>query len=785
MKTPSCLNALFAVSAAAVAASASLSAQTIWDAGGGSDTSITLNTNWNNNLLPANDGTASVQFGSGGSQATFNSDYFFRDITLNRGGTFALNSTGGNLILRSANSSSTYALTMSSGATQDQTINAPIRIDTNNADANKLFVIRNNNTTRTLDLNGDIARSTASSTDFQMRYEGVAGSVTRVDGSISNMTTLQQSGGVWAGSLIFGGSRSMGSTNINIASTAAGVGAPAATASLVLGESPADVQTWGNLTLNNAMKVRVGGGVSVGTVAVGGNATAAETRILGYSASTSSLSISAGTISANATIGGAGTHENNLALVKTTTGTLAINGSNTYTGGTTIENGGGSGSFAIALGANDALGTGPLLIGNENTGGNGARLRLNGFNQSVSALSSGNTTNARVIENFGASNSLLTVNQSSNTTYAGVLRDRSTGATGATGNLGLTKSGAGVLTLSAPGSTYTGATILSGGVLEVASIGTAGVARTVSTTTGSNIVTVDDTTGLTVGMTFSAATLPAGFTITSIDSPTQITINTSSNIATGSGVSAIFGVNSSIGMATSAASNLVFDGGNLRYTGGTASTNRNFTINGTNTAGFDIANLATVLTISGAASSGTGSLEKLGAGTLILTGSNSFSGATTVSTGTLLVGTTGALGIGGVSVASDATIGGDGVISGSLNLLAGSNFQFSLTETLTVNGASVTFGGFGVENLTGLNSSVAAGTYTLIDGSATINTANLANLGVGNAYDLGSGVSAYFEVGSLNLVVVPEPGTAGLIAAGALATLALRRRHRRSSHTVR
>lgn len=763
-----------------VAPHPTLLAQTVWDAGGAGNSSINLNTNWNSDTLPANDGTAAVQFGTGGSLATFNVDYFFNNVTLNRVSSFTLNSTGGNLILRSSNSGSTYTLTMSAGANSTQTINAPLRIDTNNADANKLFVIRNNqgNATNVLDINGDLARSTASSTDFQIRYEGVANSVTRFDGAISNASELRQASGVWAGTLIFGGSRTMGTTNINIATTAAGVGTPSSAAALVLGESPADVQAWGNLTLNNAMKVRIGGNVSVGTVAIGGNATAAETRVVGYSASTSSLSISAGTVSANATIGGGGLHENNLALVKTSTGTLSLNGTNTYAGGTTIENGGGSGSFAIALGANNALGTGPLLVGNENTGANGARLRMNGFQQTVSALSSGNTANARVIENFGSANSVLTVAQAADTTYAGVLRDRSTGAAGATGTLGLTKSGAGILTLSASGSTYTGVTTLSEGTLSVSSLGSAGVARTISTTAGSAVVAVDDTTGLTVGMTFAAATLPAGASIVSIDSPTQITLNTSANIATGAGVAAVFGVNSSIGMATAAASNLVFGGGTLRYVGGNASTNRNFTITGTNTARVDVENAATTLTLSGAAASGTGNFEKSGAGTLVMSGSNSFSGLTTVSAGTLLVGTTGSLGTGGVTVASGATFGGGGVLSGNLSMLSGSFFRFSLTETLTVNGAEVTFGNFGVANLVGLNNLVAPGTYALISGSATINTSNLANLGAGNAYDLGDGKSAYFQLGSLDLVVVPEPHPAALIGVSALLFAGLRRMRR-------
>jgi hypothetical protein len=71
---------------------------------------------------------------------------------------------------------------------------------------------------------------------------------------------------------------------------------------------------------------------------------------------------------------------------------------------------------------------------------------------------------------------------------------------------------------------------------------------------------------------------------------------------------------------------------------------------------------------------------------------------------------------------------------------------FSLTDTLTVNGSSVSFDGFSIANLAGFDNSVPVGTYFLLDGAATVNTANLANLGVANAFLMGdTGKQAYFE----------------------------------------
>jgi hypothetical protein len=66
-------------------------------------------------------------------------------------------------------------------------------------------------------------------------------------------------------------------------------------------------------------------------------------------------------------------------------------------------------------------------------------------------------------------------------------------------------------------------------------------------------------------------------------------------------------------------------------------------------------------------------------------------------------------------------------------------------------------------------------TYTLIDGAATIDFTNVANLGLANAVSIGEGKSAYFESGSLNLVVIPEPSAALLGGLGML--VLLRRRH--------
>ncbi|MCC5848652.1 MAG: PEP-CTERM sorting domain-containing protein [Verrucomicrobia bacterium] len=79
---------------------------------------------------------------------------------------------------------------------------------------------------------------------------------------------------------------------------------------------------------------------------------------------------------------------------------------------------------------------------------------------------------------------------------------------------------------------------------------------------------------------------------------------------------------------------------------------------------------------------------------------------------------------------------------------------------LLVSGAVQLDSSFGVGSLLGVDSSLAEGIYTLIDGTATdFSLLGIQNWGVENAYDLGDGKSAYFSQGSLQLTVIPEPGT--------------------------
>jgi hypothetical protein len=156
---------------------------------------------------------------------------------------------------------------------------------------------------------------------------------------------------------------------------------------------------------------------------------------------------------------------------------------------------------------------------------------------------------------------------------------------------------------------------------------------------------------------------------------------------------------------------------------------------------------------------------------LTLTGNSSaFTGNAAVDAGTLLVKNT--FGATNVSVGASGLIGGNSTISGDLDFAAGGKIVFSATDTLTV-GGTVTFDGFSVADVYGLDGTVADGIYTLIDG--TVDFANVSNVGIGNAYSIGGGKSAYFQSGSLDLVVIPEPSTITLFMISCAGALLIRR----------
>ncbi|MET0876411.1 MAG: autotransporter domain-containing protein, partial [Tardiphaga sp.] len=184
---------------------------------------------------------------------------------------------------------------------------------------------------------------------------------------------------------------------------------------------------------------------------------------------------------------------------------------------------------------------------------------------------------------------------------------------------------------------------------------------------------------------------------------------------------------------------LTFNGGLLEVTGtGFTSTARTIAWDAGG-GGFDIADAANTFTLAQILT-GNGGLTKAGAGTLLLTAINSYTGATTITGGTLRQGVAGALGAtGAVTIASGATLD-LGSFNTSIGSLAGAG-NLTLGGTLTAGGdnTSTTFSGgisgtggltktgTGRLNLTGTSSYSGA---TSLDGGTLSVNGSIANSAV-------------------------------------------------------
>ena len=135
-------------------------------------------------------------------------------------------------------------------------------------------------------------------------------------------------------------------------------------------------------------------------------------------------------------------------LIISGTGTLTLTGVNTFTGGTIVSSG------SLRIGSANALGStaGTLAV-------NGGTLDLNGHSVAVGLLS-GN--NGGVITTTSSAALVFTGSSASDGVYGGTIQN-------GVGTLGLTKQGAGTLTLTGS-NTYLGMTTVEGGVLSASNL---------------------------------------------------------------------------------------------------------------------------------------------------------------------------------------------------------------------------------------------------------------------------------------------------------------------------
>jgi autotransporter-associated beta strand protein len=187
------------------------------------------------------------------------------------------------------------------------------------------------------------------------------------------------------------------------------------------------------------------------------------------------------------------------AIVKEGLGTLVLSGTNgvsTYTGGTTVNDG----TLRLANSATLGATSGGLTV---NTGGT---LDLNSTNQAVGNF----TGSGGTIVNNGTGTATLTIGTGNATggNFQGVLANNNNAGAGV---LALTKTGTGTIALSGA-NTYTGATTISAGTLQVGNNGAGQTGTgTVTVQSGSTILG----TGIIRGSSFTAesgSTVQAGDT---------------------------------------------------------------------------------------------------------------------------------------------------------------------------------------------------------------------------------------------------------------------------------
>lgn len=365
------------------------------------------------------------------------------------------------------------------------------------------------------------------------------------------------------------------------------------------------------------------------------------------------------------------------------TGTLLVDGTGTFN----------SGSYAISVGS---AGTGTLTV---SAGGTVTTTSANGVSVgsvsgSSGTLNIGSGGAAGIVNATRVNGGSGTATLNFNHTDAGYVLSKDGTGTGTgvviTGTAAVKQIGTGTTILIA-NNTYTGGTTISAGTLQVGNGGTAGS------------ITGNVTNNATLAFNRSDA-----LTFSGVVSGTGSLTKAGAGTLTLSGSNTYSGTTTVTGGTVSIAADgnlggdaVTLNGGTLAVTGATTVDNA-ISLGGSN----GTVSLSADATLSGVIS-GTGSLTKTGTGVLTLSGTNTYTGATTVSAGTLrLAGGNALADTATVNVATGATLDLNGTTE-TIGALTGSG-------TVTIGAGSISFTNPGANSFSGTLS--GTGTFSVASG---------------------------------------------------------------------
>jgi fibronectin-binding autotransporter adhesin len=597
------------------------------------------------------------------------------------------------------------------------------------------------------------------------------GTLTKLGAGTLNITTT---GNTWSGATTIDGGilKVAGLANINTNSSIGKGSVAGSAADLVFGGGTLQY-TGSSATSTNRLFTIGDANALTATLDASGTGTGTisfiSTGALGFGGSGARILTLTGTNTGNNTFapsvangtGGA------TSLIKSSTGTWALAGNNSYSGGTTLNAG------QLNINSATALGTGTFTIAGVSV--------IDSTVSPFGPLTNNNAQNWNADFTFAGSNSLDlgngAVSMSASRQVTVSANNLTVGGAISGSTFGLTKAGAGNLTLNG-NSSYSGATTINAGTITVNKLADGGLNSSIgsSTNAASNLVInggvlqYDSTNASSTNRLFTITTIGAEiWSNSSLSSNTVSFTNTAAVTVSGSG-------------------------------------SRTLTLKGLNTGSNT---LSPALVDPG---SGKLNVVKDNLGKWILAGANTYTGTTTVNFGTLLVNGSTAAGS-AVTVNNGGTLGGSGTVGGTVGVLNGGNLspgnstgilhtgaltlnagsnlllevasgsgptgtgagtiydQVAVTGTILLAGnlavTATTTLNIGDKYFIALNDGSDAVSGTFANTTANVYTAG-SNVFLVNYTDNGDGGLTFNDI-SLTVTAIPEPGTwlAGALAVGA------------------